>query len=241
MRVFVSCRARRRSRSGVRYIGGPVVSVRCLSPLSLVWSCLHSCTRKFWTVFKPDFKLGRSRHEKSDDFLGRVALWRLPAILDFVAQLFVKHKESPPISHNLPPVAGALTWSRGLLERVSLPMAKITGFNQKASYWKTSRLLLSTLWFCGGLLFGVPIKEPVPTSNSTPSSFLIQTREKTQSEKKEVHRTCRLRVLLLAQTNRPSCGSRGNHSDWINAVSVDILNKYCIKTEYTLNKCCTQR
>lgn len=47
-------------------------------------------------------------------------------------QLFVKHKDSPPISHNLPPVAGALTWSKGLLERVSLPMAKITGFNKKA-------------------------------------------------------------------------------------------------------------
>ncbi|CAM9950745.1 unnamed protein product [Pylaiella littoralis] len=49
-----------------------------------------------------------------------------------VMQLFVKHKDNPPISHNLPPLAGALTWSKGLLERVSLPMAKISGFNKKA-------------------------------------------------------------------------------------------------------------
>lgn len=54
------------------------------------------------------------------------------AALAFDAQLFVKRKDTPPISHNLPPVAGALTWSKGLLERVSLPMAKITGFNKKA-------------------------------------------------------------------------------------------------------------
>merc|ERR1711934_757889 len=34
-------------------------------------------------------------------------------------------KEQPPIAHNLPPIAGALTWCRGLLERIKTPMAKI--------------------------------------------------------------------------------------------------------------------
>lgn len=46
-------------------------------------------------------------------------------------QLFIKQNEDPPIANNLPPVAGALTWSRGLLERVSLPMSKITEFDNK--------------------------------------------------------------------------------------------------------------
>lgn len=49
----------------------------------------------------------------------------------FLRQLFLTHKEDPPISHNLPPMAGALSWSRGLLERVSLPMLKIKGFDKK--------------------------------------------------------------------------------------------------------------
>ncbi|CAM9247089.1 unnamed protein product, partial [Laminaria digitata] len=46
-------------------------------------------------------------------------------------KLFAKHKDNPPIAHNLPPFAGALTWSKGLLERVSMPMAKISSFDKK--------------------------------------------------------------------------------------------------------------
>eukprot|EP00904_Undaria_pinnatifida_P003150 jgi/Undpi1/12836/HiC_scaffold_7.g02503.m1 len=56
------------------------------------------------------------------DFSAEVAL---------VMQLFAKHKDNPPIAHNLPPFAGALTWSKGLLERVSMPMAKISSFDKK--------------------------------------------------------------------------------------------------------------
>ncbi|CAM9536900.1 unnamed protein product [Discosporangium mesarthrocarpum] len=48
-----------------------------------------------------------------------------------VVQIFLKNKDDPPIGHNLPPVAGSLAWSRGLLERVALPMQKITGFDKK--------------------------------------------------------------------------------------------------------------
>ena len=40
-------------------------------------------------------------------------------------KMFVEGKEAPPIAHNLPPIAGALTWCRGLLERIKTPMTKI--------------------------------------------------------------------------------------------------------------------
>jgi hypothetical protein len=40
-------------------------------------------------------------------------------------KMFIEGKEAPPIAHNLPPIAGALTWCRGLLERIKTPMAKI--------------------------------------------------------------------------------------------------------------------
>ena len=40
-------------------------------------------------------------------------------------KLFVEGKDEPSIAHNLPPIAGALTWCRGLLERIKTPMAKI--------------------------------------------------------------------------------------------------------------------
>lgn len=46
-------------------------------------------------------------------------------------QLFMKHRADPPISNNLPPLTGALSWSRGLLERVSPPMSKIKEFDKK--------------------------------------------------------------------------------------------------------------
>ena len=29
-------------------------------------------------------------------------------------KMFIEGKEAPPIAHNLPPIAGALTWCRGL-------------------------------------------------------------------------------------------------------------------------------
>ena len=40
-------------------------------------------------------------------------------------KMFIEGKEAPPIAHNLPPIAGALTWCRGLLERIKTPMSKI--------------------------------------------------------------------------------------------------------------------
>ena len=47
-----------------------------------------------------------------------------------VQQLFVENKDDPVIPNNLPPIAGALSWSRGLLERIRLPMDKLKRLNK---------------------------------------------------------------------------------------------------------------
>ncbi|CAM9107555.1 unnamed protein product [Discosporangium mesarthrocarpum] len=47
------------------------------------------------------------------------------ADLKTVQELFLQSRDSPPISWNLPPIAGALTWCRGLVERIQIPMAKL--------------------------------------------------------------------------------------------------------------------
>jgi dynein heavy chain len=45
--------------------------------------------------------------------------------LKVVQNLFFELKSSPPISDNLPPTAGALNWSRGLLDRIKNPLDKL--------------------------------------------------------------------------------------------------------------------
>lgn len=47
------------------------------------------------------------------------------ADLKNVQELFLQNRDSPPISWNLPPIAGALTWCRGLVDRIQIPMAKL--------------------------------------------------------------------------------------------------------------------
>lgn len=44
-----------------------------------------------------------------------------------VQQVFISHKNRPPedTRKNLPPVAGSLTWCRGLMQRVKIPMVKL--------------------------------------------------------------------------------------------------------------------
>ena len=42
-----------------------------------------------------------------------------------VQELFLHYREEPPIAANLPPISGALTWCRGLLDRVRVPMTKL--------------------------------------------------------------------------------------------------------------------
>lgn len=45
--------------------------------------------------------------------------------LKTVQELFLRSRECPPISWNLPPIVGALTWCRGLVDRIQIPMAKL--------------------------------------------------------------------------------------------------------------------
>ena len=41
-----------------------------------------------------------------------------------------KQDEKAPISNNLPPIAGSLNWTKGLLERIKEPMDKLTLLSQ---------------------------------------------------------------------------------------------------------------
>ncbi|KDO31249.1 hypothetical protein SPRG_03866 [Saprolegnia parasitica CBS 223.65] len=49
--------------------------------------------------------------------------------LKHVQELFLHSRDAPPISWNLPPIAGALTWCRGLIERIEHPMKKLKELN----------------------------------------------------------------------------------------------------------------
>jgi len=42
-----------------------------------------------------------------------------------IQEIFVKFKDSPPVNNNLPPRSGAVTWVRGLVERVEDPMVRL--------------------------------------------------------------------------------------------------------------------
>jgi len=44
--------------------------------------------------------------------------------------LLDKQDERGPISSNMPPIAGALNWTQGLLERIKDPMEKLTLLSQ---------------------------------------------------------------------------------------------------------------
>ena len=48
--------------------------------------------------------------------------------LQWTKQLFHQSSQIPPIAHNLPPFAGALSWCRGLLDRIEQPMMKFQRF-----------------------------------------------------------------------------------------------------------------
>jgi dynein heavy chain len=48
-----------------------------------------------------------------------------------VQKIFLEHKDAPLIACNLPPIAGALTWCRGLLERIEGPLEKLKTLDKK--------------------------------------------------------------------------------------------------------------
>ena len=45
--------------------------------------------------------------------------------LKTVQEMFLHDRDNCPIAWNLPPIAGALTWCRGLVERIQIPMTKL--------------------------------------------------------------------------------------------------------------------
>lgn len=48
-----------------------------------------------------------------------------------VQKFFNDCRMNPPVGSNLPPIAGALTWCRGLLERIQLPLEKLKSLDRK--------------------------------------------------------------------------------------------------------------
>ena len=50
--------------------------------------------------------------------------------LNSMQKLFLESRDSPPIPSNMPPTAGALKWSRGLMERIRQPMEKLRQLNR---------------------------------------------------------------------------------------------------------------
>jgi len=53
--------------------------------------------------------------------------------LKLVQEVFLNHRDEPPrdTALNLPPIAGALVWCRGLLSRVQIPMTKLSELDRK--------------------------------------------------------------------------------------------------------------
>eukprot|EP01035_Chromulina_nebulosa_P017812 gene17812-23422_t len=47
------------------------------------------------------------------------------ADLKIVQEIFLSNRDNCPIAWNLPPIAGALTWCRGLIERIDIPFNKL--------------------------------------------------------------------------------------------------------------------
>lgn len=47
--------------------------------------------------------------------------------IDHTAQIFRVHRDSPPLTRNQPPVAGAIKWSRSLFARAKQTMNKLMG------------------------------------------------------------------------------------------------------------------
>jgi dynein heavy chain len=48
-----------------------------------------------------------------------------------VQRIFDSQKESPTVPHNLPPIAGSLTWSKSLRDRIDIPINKLKTLDKK--------------------------------------------------------------------------------------------------------------
>ena len=61
--------------------------------------------------------------------------------IDTTTDIFEQHKDSPPVTKNQPPVAGAIKWARSLLARVKQTMQKLQ---------KTEEEIIRTTGACVG-------------------------------------------------------------------------------------------
>jgi dynein heavy chain len=50
--------------------------------------------------------------------------------LTIVQELFLNHRDEPDVANNLPPVSGAISWCRGLIERIYIPHTKLQGMSK---------------------------------------------------------------------------------------------------------------
>ena len=63
--------------------------------------------------------------------------------LEQVQHLYEKHKHAPPLTRNLPPVAGNITWSRHLIQRIEEPMKRFET-NQNVLSTKDAKKIIKT-------------------------------------------------------------------------------------------------
>eukprot|EP00698_Gefionella_okellyi_P021190 TRINITY_DN679_c0_g2_i1.p1 TRINITY_DN679_c0_g2~~TRINITY_DN679_c0_g2_i1.p1 ORF type:complete len:4462 (-),score=1316.63 TRINITY_DN679_c0_g2_i1:16-13401(-) len=61
-----------------------------------------------------------------------------------VQETFVAFKDRPPIFANMPPTAGAVTWARGLQERISLPFERMKQLNRTVLEQEDAKEIIST-------------------------------------------------------------------------------------------------
>ena len=62
--------------------------------------------------------------------------------IDEVQDIFVKNKDLPLIASNLPPIAGALAWCRGLQDRIQYPIEKLKTLDSKVLEREDTREML---------------------------------------------------------------------------------------------------
>lgn len=55
----------------------------------------------------------------------------LPTQIGFVRRVFDEGRDNPPLARNMPPVAGAIKWSRGLLVRLRRTWVRLQALNSQ--------------------------------------------------------------------------------------------------------------
>jgi dynein heavy chain len=61
-----------------------------------------------------------------------------------VQKVFTEHKDIPIVANNLPPISGALTWNRGLKDRLTFPIEKLKQLDKKILEREDTRDMLRT-------------------------------------------------------------------------------------------------